>query len=213
MARFDSSDVNIPGQYPAPAFAGYGLPVQDETTGAGGSSPAGGHVVDLGDTVEPGQYPAREDFTGVPLGGTGAPGSGGIGYSPQGDGNYAGGGDQVQYSKDTTWKSEHDTNGTMPGYVQMHTAAQVVGTPGNMDWTQANPQSYAGRDDLFLPGLAGNMPLPGSGRYQTDTAPSGSEGTTASGPGNSSGRVMYGGYLNGARPATSSHPGSSGPRT
>jgi hypothetical protein len=213
MARYDSSDANIPGQYPAPSFTGFGLPVQDETSGAGGSPPAGGSVVDMGDTLEPGQYPPREDFTGVPLGGSGAPGSPGVGYHPNGDGQYAGGGDAVTYSKDTTWKSEHDHMGMDPGYVQMQTAAQVAGAPGNMDWTQANPQSYAGRDDLFIPGLAGNMPLPGSGRYQTDQAPAGGGDITTSGPADSSGRVMYGGYLNGQRPATNQHPGTSGPRT
>lgn len=205
MARYDSSDANIPGQYPAPAWTGYGLPVQDETSGAAGSSPAGGHVVDQGDTVQPGQYPAREDFTGVPLGGSGAPGSAGIGYGPQGAG--AGGPDSVTYTKDTTWKSEHDPQGLSPGYVQNQTGGQVAG-PGN--WTEANPQSYAGRDDLFLPGLAGNMPLPGSGRYQTD---GGTDGAPAAGVIPSSGHVMYGGFLNGSRPATDSHPGFSGPRT
>lgn len=211
MARYDSSDANIPGQYPAPAWTAFGLPVQDETSGAGGSPPAGGSVLDLGSTLEPGQYPPREDFTGVPLGGSGAPGSSGVGYEPQGNG---GGPDSVQYTKDTTWKSEHDLSGMEPGYVQMNTGANVYTTPGKpADWTQANPQAYAGRDDLFLPGLAGNMPVPGSGRYQTDQAPGGSGGATTSGPANSSGHVMYGGFLNGSRPPTNSHPATSGPRT
>ena len=115
MGRYDSSDANIPGQYPAPAFAGFGLPVQDETSGAGGSPPAGDHVLDQGSTLEPGQYPLKEDFTGVPLGGSGAPGSDGVGYNPQGANA---GPDQVQFTKDTTWKSERDPNGLTPGYVQ-----------------------------------------------------------------------------------------------
>lgn len=211
MGRYDSSDVNIPGQYPSPSWTGFGLPVQDETSGAAGSPAAGGHPVDLGSTLEPGEYPATEDFTKVPLGGSGAPGSAGIGYNPEGDG--AGGPDTVQFSKDTTWKSEHDPAGMTPGYVQNTTGAAVVGEPGKMDWTQANPQSYAGRDDLFLPGLAGNMPLPGSGRYQTDAAPPGGDGTSAAGGADSTAHVMYGGFLNGGRPPTDRHPGFSGPRT
>lgn len=211
MARYDSADANIPGQYPAPAWTGFGLPVQDETSGAGGSPPAGGSVVDQGSTLEPGQYPPREDFTGVPLGGSGAPGSNGVGITPAQEGA-----DSVQWSLDTTQKSEHDDSGQglAPGYIQKHTKAVIYaqgGTPG--DWTQANNQAYAGRDDLFLPGLAGNMPLPGGGRYQTDMAPSDGDGTPVSGPANSSGHVMYGGYLNGSRPSTTTHPGFSGPRT
>ena len=192
MANYNSSDANLIGQYPAPAFAGFGLPVQDETSGASGSAPAGGQTEDVGGTLEPGQYPDREDFTGVPLGGSGAPGSEGVGRpQPQR------GPDSVTWSLDTTQKSEHDTSGQglAQGYIQKETAATVAG-PGN--WTEANADSYAGADGLFLPGLAGNMPLPGSGQYQTDGGTSGA-GTQEGGV-NSSGRVMYGGFLNGARP-------------
>lgn len=191
MAGYNSSDVNIPGQYPAAAFAGFGLPVQDETSGAAGSAPAGGQMEDVGGTLEPGQYPAREDFTGVPLGGSGAPGSEGVGQpQPQR------GPDSVTWTIDTTQKSEHDGSGQgmVQGYVQKQTSAQVSG-PGN--WTEANAQSYDGADNLFLPGLAGNMPVPGSGRYQTD---GGTGGGTPAGGVNSSSRVMYGGFLNGSRP-------------
>jgi hypothetical protein len=195
MAQFDSSTTEEPGQYPAPNFTTMHLPSQDFGSGAPGSGQPS-KLRDQGSTNEPGQYPARETFTGVPLGGSGAPGSAGIPY----DG--AGGSDSITYSAPTFYKGMREdgdmfseSDGT--GYQEFKVSGQVS---GKGDWTQANPQGYQASAQYQMPGVAGNTPAPGdAGRFQTDGSP------------DSSGHVMYGGWLKGQRPATDQHPSFSGP--
>ena len=159
MATYDSQNVNQPGQYPAvDAFTKMGLPAQDFGTGApGGPQFAPPTDVDQGHTVIPGEYPSRMPFTGTPLDGTGSPGTQGI---PAGSTET--GPDSVTYTEFTGgFKPSRETE---PGDEQGTASAPVSGTS---DWTQANGQSYGGADQFFLPGIAGNMPSPGSGRFQT----------------------------------------------
>lgn len=187
--------INEPGQYPTTAWGLMGLPEQNFGSGAAGT-PQPSHVVDEGSTNEVGQYPDRDDFTGVPysLGGTsgsGAPGSQGAEY----DGTS--GPDSVAYSEPTFYKGQRDPGGENPGYITAQGHGHV---DGQGDWTQANPEGYQAADRLQMPGVAGNTPAPGSGQHQTDGQ-------------NGSGHVMYGGFLNGERPATSRHPSFSGPGT
>lgn len=193
MATYDSSTTEEPGQYPAPAFTKMGLPAQTFGSGAPGSAQPS-KLRDQGSTNEPGQYPAREMFTGVPLGGSGAPGTNGIPY----DGT--GGGDSITYSAPTFYKGMREDgdqfsqpDGT--GYQEFNIKGQVSGPS---DWTQANPHSYGGGWDM--PGVQGNTPAPGDrDRFQTD------------GTDDSTDHVMYGGWLKGSRPATENHPSFSGP--
>lgn len=192
MASYPGNHSEEPGQYPTTAFHLFHLPEQDFGSGAPGGSPQSSKV-DQGTTNEPGQYPAKETFTGVALDGSGAPGTSGIPYSPAGG---SGGGDTVAYSKPTFYKGQREPNETFSepgglGYEQETVKASVSG-PG--DWTQANPHSYGGGWDM--PGVAGNTPVPGSGQHQTGA-----------------GNVMYGGWLKGSRPATSQHVAGSGPGT
>lgn len=173
MARYDSSSTEEPGQYPAPAFAGFGLPSQNMGTGAPGGSPPS-HETDPGGTNEPGQYPSTEDFTGVALGGTGAPGTQGITAG-------TGGGDSVVYSEPTFYKGQQDAgpdNGPNSAGNLQSTATGSVS--GEADWTQANTKSYG--PGFNMPGVEGNTPAPGSGQFQTG-----------------SGTVKHGGYMNGQR--------------
>ena len=190
--RYDSATTIQPGQYPAPAWTQYGLPVQNEGSGAPGT----GQLSSAEDTPQPGtnlpgQYPDRDDFTAVPfsiggMSGSGAPGSAGVG-APGGTSSAAqtGGGDTVQFTVDSLQgKSQYDTDpsGQNTGMRQVTVNVPVS---GNADWTQANPQSYDGDPSLFLPPLRGNMPTggePDPSMFQTGT-----------------GNVMYGGYLKGAR--------------
>jgi len=189
MATYNSNKVNQPGQYPTMAWDEFGLPQQNFGSGAAGTSPPS-TAEDQGSTNLPGQYPARDDFTGVPysLGGaagTGAPGSAGAPY----DGT--GGKDSVTYQLPTLYKGQRDEgsyddpSGKM-GYAQDTAQGNVN---GKGDWTQANMAGYQADDRLQMPGVAGNTPAPGDqDRFQTDATPAGS-----------SGHIMYGGFLNGRR--------------
>jgi hypothetical protein len=190
MARYGSSSTEEPGQYPTQAWSDFGLPEQNFGSGAPGGSPTSSQV-DQGDTNEPGQYPARETFTGVALDGTGAPGSQGIPYG----GETGGGPDTVTASRTTFYKSEFDAKADFSGpdgagYGQFTTQVSVSGPA---DWTQANENSYG--SGWNMPGVEGNTPAPGSGQFQTGA-----------------GSVMYGGRLNGTE-HTSKHPSHSGPGT
>lgn len=194
MARYGSNYSEQPGQYPTTAWTDFGLPEQNFGSGAPGAS-APSHVTDVGNTNEPGQYPAVDAFTGVTysLGGaagSGAPGTTGI---PRDAGR--GGSDQVTYDKPTFYKGERvdgqdydRPNGT--GYEQETVTADV------QSWTEANREGYNAAPQWQMPGVAGNTPIPGSGQHQTGA-----------------GNVMYGGWLKGSRPATSQHPTGSGPGT
>jgi hypothetical protein len=201
MATHGSNHSEEPGQYPTTAWNQFGLPEQNFGSGAPGSA-APSSTVDQGTTNEPGQYPDRDDFTGVTysLGGaagTGAPGSAGVGADSQGG---PGGPDRVTYSKVTFYKGQRSDGEEFsePGGLGygVDTVSATVGGKG--DWTQANPQGY--QADQQMPGVAGNTPAPGDGRFQTDGQ-------------NGSGHVLYGGWLKGQRPGTSRHPGNSGPGT
>jgi hypothetical protein len=191
MASYGSNNTEEPGQYPTTAWSDFGLPEQNFGSGAPGSSPTSS-VTDMGDTNEPGQYPDRETFTGVTLGGTGAPGTQGIGR------DLTGGPDTIRATKPTFYKSIYEIaedpnswdepNGA--GYKQITVHDSIS---GEADWTQANDNSYG--PGFNMPGVEGNTPTPGSGQFQTGA-----------------GSVMYGGRLNGTG-HTSKHPSWSGPGT
>jgi hypothetical protein len=194
MASYDSKSTEEPGQYPAPAFARFGLPAQTFGSGAPGGSPTSSEV-DAGDTNEPGQYPNRETFTGVALNGTGAPGGPSVGPN-----DVSGGPDTVTFTKPTFYKGIYEVVNDQaswdePGGGGYKEEVAHDHTSGPADWTQANDYSYG--PGFNMPGVEGNTPTPGSGQFQTGGA----------------GQVLYGGYLNGNRPGTGSHPSHSGPGT
>jgi hypothetical protein len=115
-----------------------------------------------GDPVnEPGQYPSSLFGVALPQG-TGAPGS-------QGAQNGGPGGTRVTYTRPGSFLS---------GTNQMDSVSDDISGPN--DWTQAIDGSYGGGPQL--PGIDGNMPAAGDGRYQP-----------------SSGHVLRGGYLRGRR--------------
>lgn len=203
MTNFNSKTTEVPGQYPTETWHEYGLPEQNFGSGAAGTAQPS-TVQDQGKTNEPGQYPDRDDFTGVvySLGGaagSGAPGSTGAPYDNIGQGP-----DTVTYDKPTTYKSQYDDGNydeADGGGFQQNTTNATISGKG--DWTQANAQGYQADARFQMPGVAGNTPAPGdAGRYQTDANPAAS-----------SGHVMYGGFLNGQRPSTPRHPSFSGPGT
>lgn len=193
MAQYDSKSTEEPGQYPTTAWHWFGLPEQKFGSGAAGSGQPSTEE-DQGGTNQPGQYPSREDFTGVALDGTGAPGTQGI------SGGNTGGSDRVVFDEPTFYKGQH-TSGNFDdggqGYKQDSTGATIS---GRGDWTQANSQGYQADAQYQMPGVAGNTPSPGDGRYQTD----GEDGSS---------HVMYGGFLNGKRGGNARHPRFSGPGT
>jgi hypothetical protein len=192
MATYGSNSTEEPGQYPTTEWSDFGLPEQNFGSGAPGGSPTSSEI-DVGATNEPGQYPSRESFTGVALGGTGAPGTQGV-PNEAGTGEPAIGGaaDTIVFSKTTFYKSMYEPQGMEQGYVT-ETAHDQVSGPA--DWTQANDYGYAAPAEYQMPGVAGNTPTPGSGQFQTGA-----------------GNVMYGGRLNGTG-HTSQHPSWSGPGT
>jgi hypothetical protein len=174
MANYNSNSTEEPGQYPAPSWTGFGLPVQNESSGAAGSS--GTKEIDQGSSNEPGQYPARDTFTGVGLDGTGAPGTAGVPNEVV-SGEAGPQGDSVTYSQPTLYKGMYDDQGMVQGYRQ---GVASDGISGASDWTQANDFSYG--PGYNLPGIEGNTPIGGEGQFQ---------------PG--AGRVHVGGFRNGQR--------------
>lgn len=111
---------NQPGQYPNSLF-GVGLPQGTGAAGTEGASP-GNRLTDP--TGEPGQYPATEPFSGVALGGTGAPGSQGAVEGAEGD-------TTITYSPPGFYKGE--SQGVNP------TITTTDSISGPNDWT-ATPQ-------------------------------------------------------------------------
>lgn len=203
MATHGSNFSEQPGQYPTTAWDLMGLPNQNFGSGAAGTTPQDS-TLDAGGSNQPAQYPGRETFTGMALDGSGAPGTQGVAMSPV---TGPGGPDTVTFDEPTFFKGEFDQGpngvydddgkGLGKGYKQNTTQATVS---GRGDWTQANLQGYQADPQYQMPGVAGNTPAPGDGRYNTD-------GQIASG------HVMWGGWRRGQRPATPNHPGYSGPGT
>lgn len=193
MANYNSKDTEEPGQYPTTAWHLFGLPEQTFGSGAAGSNQPSGEL-DKGHTNQPGQYPSREDFTGVALDGSGAPGTQGVSA-----GN-PGGSDSVTYDFPTFYKGQRDPGPHDEGEEGYHQDTTNATVSGRGDWTQANTQGYQADAQYQMPGVAGNTPAPGDGRYQTD----GQDGSP---------HVMYGGWLKGQRPGTTRHPNFSGPGT
>jgi hypothetical protein len=137
---------NEPGQYPAGDWGNaiFGGPLP-QGTGAPGT--AGGRGAGSDVTIEPGQL--TDGFTGLPdsdVSETGAPGS-------QGSEPGNGGPDAVAF--------------TLPsaGYTAYQEATVHDKVTGPQDWTQANDDGYA-TGGPQLPGIAGNEPQAGEGRYQ-----------------------------------------------
>lgn len=142
-----SDPTNEPGQYPVgdwgTAMFGGQLP-----TGTGAPGTQGGGTAGLDPTDEIGQ--TTDDFTGLPssaITGTGAPGTQGaeVGQS---------GGTSITYTRPNDGLGMYDTT----------TVSDDLDGP--KDSTQANDSGYA-TGGPQLPGLKGNEPTPGSGRYQT----------------------------------------------
>lgn len=155
-----------------------------QTAGSTRVSGRGGGGADP--TNEPGQYPPGSDhgiFGGTLPTGTGAPGTGGASGTPDPT-NQPG-----QTQDGLTGVSEHDitetgapgsqgttpTDGGGPDSITF-TRPQAGLTPfedvtvndsvsGPQDWTQANDDGY-GSGGPQLPGLAGNEPHAGEGRFQ-----------------------------------------------
>ena len=148
---------NEPGQYPSSLF-GVALP---QGTGAGGSAGASGGADPVN---EPGQL--NEGISGLgpsDTADTGAPGTSGAQ-------NASGGSDAVTYTRPGSFLSGTNIQETIRDSVS-----------GPNDWTQAIDGSYSGGGPQ-LPGIAGNEPQAGSGRFQ---------------PG--AGNVLRGGYRKGQR--------------
>lgn len=139
-----SDPTNEPGQYP-PADT-HGIFGGQLPSGTGAPGSAGGRAP-ADPTIEAGQL--SDTMTGVPdsgITGTGAPGS-------QGSEPGSGGGSAVTFTRPTA------------GYAANETVTVNDETSGPKDWTQANDDGYA-TGGPQLPGLAGNEPQAGQGRFQ-----------------------------------------------
>jgi hypothetical protein len=140
-------DTTQPGQYPPGTDHGiFGGPLPSGT-GAPGTS--GGAGANADPTVEAGQLTG--DFAGLTtseITDTGAPGSTGI--SP----DLGGGGTQVSFT---------DPGSFLGGTYATTTVSDEIDGPG--DWTQANDHGYA-TGGPQLPGIKGNEPQAGEGRFQ-----------------------------------------------
>jgi hypothetical protein len=137
-----------PGQYPPPdanAIFGGPLPSGTGAPGTAGARGTGG----LDPTVEPGQV--DDNFTGLSrsdVTSTGAPGSQGSTVKT------GSGGDSVTVTRPGSYLS---------GSYAQDTVRDDIAGPA--DWTQANDDGY-GTSGPQLPGLAGNQPVAGEGRFQ-----------------------------------------------
>jgi hypothetical protein len=136
---------NEPGQYPPQGANAqiFGGPLPDGTGAPGSAGASGGSDA----TNEPGQL--DEGFAGVTeaeVSDTGAPGT-------QGAKVRDGGPDSVMYTKPTA--------GITP--YEMESTSDSVAGPD--DWTGANDDGYA-TGGPQLPGIKGNEPQAGEGRFQ-----------------------------------------------
>ncbi len=137
-----------PGQYPPPGqndIFGGSLPMGTGAPGTQGASGTSG----VDPTNEPGQ--TLDSVTGLPasaIGSTGAPGS--QGSTP----NTGSGPDSVTFTRPGSYQS---------GSYAQDTVRDSISGPA--DWTQANDDGY-GSSGPQLPGLQGNQPVAGSGRFQ-----------------------------------------------
>lgn len=144
-----SDPTNEPGQYPVTPSWGdaiFGGPLPTGT-GAPGSTGARRGQAGTDATNEPGQ--TSDGLTGVTdaqITQSGAPGS-------QGAVDSDGGADSVTFTA--------ASDGINP--YRMVTTSDDISGPG--DWTGANDQGYA-TGGPQLPGIAGNEPQAGAGRYQ-----------------------------------------------
>ena len=140
-------DTAQPGQYPPAESHGiFGGPLP---TGTGAPGTSGGAGASSDPTVEAGQL--TEDFTGISdreVTSTGAPGGTG-GQSSGGTG-----GDSVDFTRPGSYLS---------GTYQSETVRDDVDGAGN--WTEANDSGY-GTGGPQLPGIKGNEPRAGEGRFQ-----------------------------------------------
>lgn len=137
---------NEPGQYPPGSDGGiFGGPLPTGT-GAPGSAGGGGRTGDP--TTEPGQL--TDGLTGISdrdIASTGAPGSQGTTPSS------GGGPDSVTFTRPTAGVTPYETLGVRDS------------VSGPQDWTQANDDGY-GSGGPQLPGIRGNEPQAGGGRFQ-----------------------------------------------
>lgn len=154
---------NEPGQYPVGGWGAaiFGGPLPSGT-GAPGTSGGGGSGNDP--TVEPGQL--TDGIAGVSDTDIQQSGAPGMSTTP----NTTGGSSSVSYTRPGSPYS---------GTYQSDVVSDDLAGP--RDSTQANDEGYA-TGGPQLPGLKGNEPKAGDGRYQP-----------------SSGRVLRGGYLKGNR--------------
>lgn len=142
----DPDPTTEPGQYPPAMDHGiFGGPLP---TGTGAPGTAGGGGRGSDPTTEPGQL--TDGLTGITdreITQTGAPGS-------QGTTPTSGGGpDSVTFTRPTGGVTTYTTE----------TVRDAVSGPA--DWTTANDDGYASGGPQ-LPGIKGNEPQAGSGRYQ-----------------------------------------------
>lgn len=152
----DGDTTTMAGQYPpggwGSAIFGGQLPTGTGAPGTRGATWDGGNS---DPTNEPGQ--TQDTFTGIPdgeIGGTGATGAPGTATDP----NTEGGGTMISFTAPGSYSS---------GTYQSETLNDDIS--GTRDSTQANDEGYASGGPQ-LPGLKGNEPRAGDGRYQPSAA-------------------------------------------
>ena len=149
-ASGNTDATNEPGQYPVGGWGDsiFGGPLPDGT-GAPGTQGAS-YSADTDPTNEPGQ--TEDGLTGITeaeITQTGAPGTQGAAYGGNG-----GGGEQITFTKVGSFLSDTNAEDTVNATVD-----------GPTDWTQANDSGYA-TGGPQLPGIRGNEPQAGKGRFQ-----------------------------------------------
>jgi hypothetical protein len=147
VASGGTDPTNEPGQYPP--GSDHGIFGGTLPTGTGAPGTAGGGGAGSDPTTEPGQL--SDGMTGISdsdISDTGAPGS-------QGTTPTSGGGpDAVTFTRPGSYQSGSYASDTVRDSVS-----------GSADWTQANDDGYSSGGPQ-LPGIKGNEPAAGGGRYQ-----------------------------------------------